>query len=170
MVNFGIIYGMSSFSLGQDLEISRKEAEKYIKEYFEGYPKIKAYLDSCVENATKNGYSLTSFLRRRPIPELKASQFMQREFGKRVAMNAPIQGTAADIMKISMINVRDSLIKNNLKSRILIQVHDELLLEVKKDEKEKACQILKEEMENACKLSVPLTVELNVGDNWYETK
>ena len=170
VVNFGIIYGMSSFSLGQDLEISRKEAEKYIKEYFEGYPKIKAYLDSCVENATKNGYSLTSFLRRRPIPELKASQFMQREFGKRVAMNAPIQGTAADIMKISMINVRDSLIKNNLKSRILIQVHDELLLEVKKDEKEKACQILKEEMENARKLSVPLTVELNVGDNWYETK
>ena len=113
---------------------------------------------------------MTSFLRRRPIPELKASQFMQREFGKRVAMNAPIQGTAADIMKISMINVRDSLIKNNLKSRILIQVHDELLLEVKKDEKEKACQILKEEMENARKLSVPLTVELNVGDNWYETK
>ena len=170
VVNFGIIYGMSSFSLGQDLEISRKEAEKYIKEYFEGYPKIKAYLDGCVESASKNGYSLTSFLRRRPIPELKASQFMQREFGKRVAMNAPIQGTAADIMKISMINVRDSLVKNNLKSRILIQVHDELLLEVKKDEKEAACRILKEEMENACKLSVPLTVELNVGDNWYETK
>ncbi|MCR4929989.1 MAG: DNA polymerase I [Lachnospiraceae bacterium] len=170
VVNFGIIYGMSSFSLGQDLEISRKEAEKYIKEYFEGYPKIKAYLDSCVESASKNGYSLTSFLRRRPIPELKASQFMQREFGKRVAMNAPIQGTAADIMKISMINVRDSLVKNNLKSRILIQVHDELLLEVKKDEKEAACRILKEEMENACRLSVPLTVELNVGDNWYETK
>ncbi len=170
VVNFGIIYGMSSFSLGQDLEISRKEAEKYIKEYFEGYPKIKAYLDGCVESASKNGYSLTSFLRRRPIPELKASQFMQREFGKRVAMNAPIQGTAADIMKISMINVRDSLVKNNLKSRILIQVHDELLLEVKKDEKEAACRILKEEMENACRLSVPLTVELNVGDNWYETK
>ena len=170
VVNFGIIYGMSSFSLGQDLEITRKEAEKYIKEYFEGYPKIKEYLDSCVDSASKNGYSLTSFLRRRPIPELKASQFMQREFGKRVAMNAPIQGTAADIMKISMINVRDSLIKNNLSSRILIQVHDELLLEVKKDEKDKACEILKEEMEKACKLSVPLTVELNVGDNWYETK
>ncbi|MBO4347417.1 MAG: DNA polymerase I [Lachnospiraceae bacterium] len=170
VVNFGIIYGMSSFSLGQDLEITRKEAEKYIKEYFEGYPKIKEYLDDCVESAAKNGYSLTSFLRRRPIPELKASQFMQREFGKRVAMNAPIQGTAADIMKISMINVRDTLIKNNLSSRILIQVHDELLLEVKKDEKDKACEILKEEMEKACRLSVPLTVELNVGDNWYETK
>ena len=126
VVNFGIIYGMSSFSLGQDLEITRKDAEKYIKEYFEGYPGIRKYLDTCVESAKEKGYSLTAFLRRRPIPELKASQFMQREFGKRVAMNAPIQGTAADIMKIAMINVRDALKKNGLSSEILIQVHDEL--------------------------------------------
>lgn len=170
VVNFGIIYGMSSFSLGQDLEITRKDAEKYIKEYFEGYPGIKTYLDSCVESAKEKGYSLTTFLRRRPIPELKASQFMQREFGKRVAMNAPIQGTAADIMKIAMINVRDALKKNGLSSEILIQVHDELLLEIKNDEKDEVVKILQSEMENAYKLSVPLSVDLNTGENWYEAK
>jgi len=170
VVNFGIIYGMSSFSLGQDLEISRKDAEKYIKDYFEGYPLIRKYLDGCVDHAKEKGYSLTAFNRRRPIPELKASQFMQREFGKRVAMNAPIQGTAADIMKIAMINVRDALIRNNLKASILIQVHDELLLEIPKDEKEKAVDILKQEMEKAFDMSVPLLVELNIGDNWYEAK
>ncbi|MBR4412881.1 MAG: DNA polymerase I [Lachnospiraceae bacterium] len=170
VVNFGIIYGMSSFSLGQDLEITRKDAEKYIKEYFEGYPGIRKYLDDCVENAKEKGYSLTAFLRRRPIPELKASQFMQREFGKRVAMNAPIQGTAADIMKIAMINVRDALKKNGLSSEILIQVHDELLLEIKTSEKEEVVKILQTEMENAYKLSVPLSVDLNVGENWYEAK
>lgn len=170
VVNFGIIYGMSAFSLGQDLEISRKDAEKYIKEYFDGYPKIKEYLDNCVESAKNTGYSVTAFSRRRPIPELKSAQFMQREFGRRVAMNAPIQGTAADIMKIAMINVRDALVKEGLESKILIQVHDELLLEVKQSEKEKALEILKNEMENAYKLAVPLSVEMNVGDNWYEAK
>ena len=170
VVNFGIIYGMSSFSLGQDLEITRKDAEKYIKEYFEGYPGIRKYLDTCVESAKEKGYSLTAFLRRRPIPELKASQFMQREFGKRVAMNAPIQGTAADIMKIAMINVRDALKRNGLSSEILIQVHDELLLEIKTSEKEEVVKILQTEMENAYKLSVPLSVDLNVGENWYEAK
>ena len=170
VVNFGIIYGMSSFSLGQDLEITRKDAEKYIKEYFEGYPGIRKYLDTCVESAKEKGYSITAFLRRRPIPELKASQFMQREFGKRVAMNAPIQGTAADIMKIAMINVRDALKKNGLSSEILIQVHDELLLEIKDDEKDEVVKILQTEMENAYKLSVPLSVDLNVGENWYEAK
>ena len=170
VVNFGIIYGMSSFSLGQDLEITRKDAEKYIKEYFEGYPGIRKYLDTCVESAKEKGYSLTAFLRRRPIPELKASQFMQREFGKRVAMNAPIQGTAADIMKIAMINVRDALKKNGFSSEILIQVHDELLLEIKNDEKDEVVKILQTEMENAYKLSVPLSVDLNVGENWYEAK
>ena len=170
VVNFGIIYGMSAFSLGQDLEISRKDAEKYIKEYFDGYPKIKEYLDNCVESAKNTGYSVTAFSRRRPIPELKSAQFMQREFGRRVAMIAPIQGTAADIMKIAMINVRDALVKEGLESKILIQVHDELLLEVKQSEKEKALEILKNEMENAYKLAVPLSVEMNVGDNWYEAK
>lgn len=170
VVNFGIIYGMSSFSLGQDLEISRKEAEKYINDYFLRYPGIKEYLDSCVKSASDLGYSVTAFKRRRPIPELKSSQFMVREFGKRVAMNAPIQGTAADIMKIAMINVRDSLIKHNLKSSILIQVHDELLLEIYEDEKDKASEILKYEMEHAFSSVIPLSVELNTGDNWYEAK
>lgn len=170
VVNFGIIYGMSSFSLGQDLNISKKDADKYIEEYFNQYPSIKAYLDSCVSDAVTNGYSLTSLLRRRPIPELKASMFMQKEFGKRVAMNAPIQGTAADIMKLAMIKVRDALVNNNLKSEILIQVHDELLLEVDKDEKDQVLKILLDNMQNAYSLAVPLTAELETGDNWYEAK
>lgn len=170
VVNFGIIYGMSSFSLGQDLKISKKEADEYIEGYFAKYPGIKKYLDDCVKWAMECGFSVTALKRRRPIPELKAAQFMQKEFGKRVAMNAPVQGTAADIMKLAMINVRDALLSNNLESRILIQVHDELLLEVKADEKDKALNILKEEMEKAYKMCVPLLVDLQTGDNWYEAK
>lgn len=170
VVNFGIIYGISSFSLGQDLNIGKKEADKYIKEYFEIYPKIKEYLDSCVENAEQSGYSVTAFSRRRPIIELKSSQFMQREFGKRVAMNAPIQGTAADIMKIAMIKVRDTLLEKGCKSKILLQVHDELLLEVNNDEIDLVSEILADGMEKAVSLTVPLTVEVMSGDNWYEAK
>lgn len=170
VVNFGIIYGMSSFSLGQDLKISKKEADEYIEGYFSKYPSIKKYLDDCVKWAVECGYSVTAFKRRRPIPELKAAAFMQKEFGKRVAMNAPIQGTAADIMKLAMINVRDALLLNNLESKILIQVHDELLLEVKNDEKEEVLKILKDGMESAYKMCVPLVVDLQTGDNWYEAK
>ncbi len=170
VVNFGIIYGMSSFSLSEDLKITKKEADRYIEEYFAQYPGIKKYLDYCVKNAEDKGYSITALNRRRPIPELKASMYLQKEFGKRVAMNAPVQGTAADIMKLSMIIVRDSLKENNLESRILIQVHDELLLEVKESEKEKALQILKDGMEKAYLMSVPLKVDLQTGVNWYETK
>lgn len=170
VVNFGIIYGMSSFSLGQDLQISKKEADKYIEDYFAKYPGIKFFLDDCIKKASDTGYSVTDMNRRRPIPELKSSQFMQKEFGKRVAMNAPVQGTAADIMKIAMINVRDTLILKGLESRILIQVHDELLLEVKKEETEVVTALLKEEMEKAYKLCVPLLAELQTGDNWYEAK
>ena len=170
VVNFGIIYGMSSFSLGQDLNIGKKEADKYIKEYFEIYPNIKNYLDLCIENADKNGYSVTAFNRRRPITELKSSQFMQKEFGKRVAMNAPIQGTAADIMKMAMIKVRDSLISKGCKSKILLQVHDELLIEVFNDEFDTVKEILMDGMQNAVSLSVPLIVEVMSGDNWYEAK
>lgn len=170
VVNFGIIYGMSSFSLAKDLNVSKKEADKFIEDYFNTYPSIKAYLDSCISNANENGYSVSLYNRRRPIPELKSSIFMQREFGKRVAMNAPIQGTAADIMKIAMIKVRDRLIEEGLESKILIQVHDELLLEVYDFELDKAKLILKEEMENAVNLNVPLSADLQTGADWYEAK
>lgn len=169
-VNFGIVYGISSFGLSQDLSISRKEAEGYIEEYFATYPGIKEFLDHAVKEAKEKGYSLTMFGRRRPIPELLASNFMQRKFGERVAMNAPIQGTAADIMKIAMIHVRDRLLKENCKSKILLQVHDELLLEVETSEVTKVEKILREEMEQAAILKVSLDVDLHMGENWYETK
>ena len=169
-VNFGIVYGISSFGLSQDLSISPKEAKVYIDEYFNTYPGIKAFLDNAVKDAKKNGYSLTMFGRRRPIPELSSSNFMQRSFGERVAMNAPIQGTAADIMKIAMIRVRDRLAEENCKSKVLLQVHDELLLEVEKEEVSKVEEILRREMENAAQLAVSLDVDLHTGDNWYETK
>lgn len=169
-VNFGIVYGISSFGLSQDLSISKKEAEEYINGYFETYPGIKNFLDNCVNDAKNEGYSVTMYGRRRPILELKSSQFMVRKFGERIAMNAPIQGTAADIMKLAMIGVRDALKKEKLNSKILLQVHDELLLEVDKNEEEKVREILTTQMENAAKLSVPLDVDLHVGDNWYDAK
>ena len=169
-VNFGIVYGISSFGLSQDLSISPKEAKVYIDEYFNTYPGIKAFLDKAVADAKKLGYSTTMFGRRRPIPELSSSNFMQRSFGERVAMNAPIQGTAADIMKIAMIRVRDRLAEENCKSKVLLQVHDELLLEVEKEEVSKVEEILRSEMENAANLAVSLDVDLHTGDNWYETK
>ncbi len=169
-VNFGIVYGISSFGLSQDLSISPKEAKVYIDEYFNTYPGIKTFLDKAVADAKKLGYSTTMFGRRRPIPELSSSNFMQRSFGERVDMNAPIQGTAADIMKIAMIRVRDRLAEENCKSRVLLQVHDELLLEVEKEEVSKVENILRTEMENAASLAVSLDVDLHTGDNWYETK
>ena len=169
-VNFGIVYGISSFGLSQDLSISKKEAEDYIKGYFESYPGIKTFLDKCVENAKNNGYSETLYHRRRPILELKSSQFMVRKFGERIAMNAPIQGTAADIMKLAMIGVRDELRRKKCKSKILLQVHDELLLEVYKDEKETVRKILSDKMEQAASLQVPLDVDLHEGESWYDAK
>ena len=169
-VNFGIVYGISSFGLSQDLSISKKEAASYIEEYFRTYPGIKAFLDDCVSKAKEKGYSVTMFGRKRPIPEIKSSNFVQRGFGERVAMNAPIQGTAADIMKIAMIHVRDRLVENNYAARILLQVHDELLLEVPESEQERVCVLLREEMENAVSLAVKLDVDLHCGKNWYETK
>lgn len=167
-VNFGIVYGISSFGLSQDLSISKKEAEQYIQNYFESYPGIKKYLDTSVESAKEKGYSVTMFGRRRPIPEINVSNFMQRQFGERVAMNAPIQGTAADIIKIAMVNVARAIKKNNLESRIVLQIHDELLIEAKKEEVETVTKILKEEMASAAKLHVPLEVEVEVGENWDE--
>ena len=169
-VNFGIVYGISSFGLGQDLNISKKEAEEYINRYFETYPKIKEFLDKLVKDAKELGYSVTEFGRRRPIPELASSNFMQRSFGERVAMNSPIQGTAADIIKIAMINVEKSLEENNMKTRIVLQVHDELLLEAPVDEIEKASAILNEEMVNAVKLSVNMVATVEQGNDWYEAK
>ena len=167
-VNFGIVYGISSFGLSQDLSISRKEAQEYIQKYFETYPKIKEFLDSCVTEAKEKGYARTMFGRIRPMPELKSSNFMQRSFGERVAMNAPIQGTAADIIKIAMIRVDQRLKAEGLKSRLLLQVHDELLLEASTEELDAVEQILSEEMEGAAELSVPLEIDMKQGKNWYE--
>lgn len=167
-VNFGIVYGMSAFGLSQDLSISRKEATEYINQYFETYPKVKEYLDNIVAFAKEKGYVKTLFGRKRPIPELKSSNFMQKSFGERIAMNSPIQGTAADIMKIAMINVDKRLQQENMKSRIVLQVHDELLVEAYKDEVDKVSEILSQEMSNAANLSVNLDVDVNVGDNWLE--
>jgi len=169
-VNFGIIYGISSFGLSQDLSITRKEAAGYIEKYFETYPKIKGFLDGLVAEGKKNGFVTTMFGRRRPIPELKSSNFMQRSFGERVAMNSPIQGTAADIIKIAMIRVNEALKKENLRSRLLLQVHDELLIETHKEEVETVTAILEKEMKQAVNLSVPLEVDMHIGNNWYEAK
>ena len=169
-VNFGIVYGISSFGLSQDLSINRKEAEGYIRAYFEQYPKVKEFLDKTVADAEEDGYVTTMFGRRRPLPEILSSNFMQRSFGKRVAMNAPIQGSAADIMKIAMIRVWEELKKQNLESRILIQVHDELLLEVKEEEVEKVERILVEGMKNAADLLVDMEVDVHCGNDWYDAK
>lgn len=169
-VNFGIVYGISSFGLSQDLSITRKEAGEYIDRYFETYPGVKAYLDGEVAFAKENGYVSTMFGRRRPVPELSSSNFMQRNFGERVAMNSPIQGAAADIMKIAMIRVNRRLKEEQLGSRIVLQVHDELLVETRKEEKEVVKGILKEEMEHAAQLRVPLIADMQEGMNWYEAK
>ena len=167
-VNFGIVYGISSFGLSQDLSISRKEASDYIKQYFETYPTIKTFLDEQVQFGKDNGYVTTLFGRRRPIPELKSSNFMQRSFGERIAMNSPIQGTAADIMKVAMIRVDRRLRNENLNARIVLQVHDELLVEAPESEKDIVANILCEEMTKAVDLRVKMDVDVNVGNNWLE--
>jgi len=167
-VNFGIVYGISSFGLSQDLSISRKEAAEYIEQYFATYPKVKEYLDNLVESAKKEGYITTMYGRRRPIPELSSSNFMQRSFGERVAMNSPIQGTAADIIKIAMIRVWKALKAAGLESKLILQVHDELLIEAKENEVDLVRRILTENMQNAACLKVKLEVDLNTGKNWYE--
>ena len=169
-VNFGIVYGISAFGLSQDLGISKKEADTYIQQYFHTYPKIKAFLNQMVEDAKTKGYSVTMFNRRRPIPELKSSNFMQRSFGERIAMNAPIQGTAADIIKIAMVNVSRALKEKQMKSRLILQVHDELLIETHIDEVEEVREILTKEMSHAVEMSVPLEIDIHTGNNWYEAK
>ena len=167
-VNFGIVYGISSYGLSEDLSISPKEAKKYIEHYFETYPKIKEFLDGTVAKAKKEGCVRTLYQRRRPVPELASSNFMQRAFGERIAMNSPIQGTAADIMKIAMIRVDRKL--RGMKSRILLQVHDELLIETAPEELAAVKQILQEEMTGAANLLVNLEIDVHEGENWYEAK
>ena len=169
-VNFGIVYGISAFGLSQDLNITRKEAQEYIERYFKTYPGIKAYLDGSVAYAKEHGYVKTLYGRIRPIPELASSNFMQRSFGERAAMNSAIQGTAADIIKIAMINVTKRLEKEQLSSRLILQIHDELLIEACTDEAEQIRRILTEEMMGAADLLVPLKIDIEQGKTWYEAK
>ena len=169
-VNFGIVYGISDFGLSEQLNISKKQAKKYIEQYLEKYSGIKKFMEEIVEEAKEKGYVETLFHRRRYIPELNSNNYMVRQFGARAAMNTPIQGTAADIMKIAMINVYNRLRKEKLDAQIILQVHDELIIETKIEEKEIVKTILKEEMENAMKLKVPLKVEVSEAENWYDAK
>lgn len=169
-VNFGIIYGKGSFTLGQDLGITRKEAEDYINAYFARYPKIKGFMDDTIKNGAKNGYVSTLWNRRRAMPELQSGNFIQRAAGERAAMNMPIQGSAADIIKLAMIKVHKALKEGGYKSRLILQVHDELLIETYKEEKEAVAKILKENMEQAAKMAVPLDVDVHEGASWFEAK
>ena len=169
-VNFGIVYGISSFGLSQNLSITRKEAQQYIDSYFRMFPGIKVFLDAQVAAAKKNGYCVTLYGRRRPIPELKNSNYMQRQFGERVAMNAPIQGTGADIMKMAMIRVFEELKRTGAKSRLILQIHDELLIETAEGEEESVRQILSQGMTGAASMAVPLLTDCHSGSNWYEAK
>lgn len=169
-VNFGIVYGISDFSLAQDLKITKKEASEYMSIYFERYPKIKVYLENVVEEAKEKGYVLTILNRRRFIPEIKSSNKIVKALGDRLAMNAPIQGSAADIIKLAMVNVYNKLKEKNLKSELILQVHDELILNVKQNELEEVKNLLVEEMENAVKLSVAIDVDINTGSTWYDAK
>ena len=167
-VNFGIVYGISAFGLAKDIGTSRKEAQEYIDNYFVAYPKMHQFLENLKSEGNEKGYVTTMYGRRRPIPELKSSNFMTRQFGERIAMNSPIQGTAADIIKIAMVNVHDRLLKEGLKSKLLLQVHDELLIETYESEKEQVEKLVSEEMVNAASLSVELEIDMKTGRNWAE--
>lgn len=168
-VNFSIIYGIGEFSLSKDLGVTRKEASRYIKEYLDNYPGVRGYMQRIVEQAREKGFVVTLFNRRRYLPEIRSKNFNIRSFGERIAMNTPIQGSAADIIKIAMVKVYKKLLSEKLKSRLILQVHDELIIETSIDEKERVSQILKESMEKAVELIVPLVVEVKTGRNWYET-
>lgn len=169
-VNFGIVYGISAFGLSRDLRIGKKEAQKYIDDYFLAYPKMKTFLDKLVQEGKEQGKVTTMYGRIRPIPELASGNFMQRQFGERIAMNSPIQGTAADIIKIAMVRVHDRLQSEGMESRLLLQVHDELLIEAKVEELERVKELLREEMQQAAKLAVPLEVDMHTGNTWYDAK
>ena len=169
-VKFGIVYGISDYGLSQDLNISRKEAREYIDKYLHNYQGVKDFMDNIVIKGKEDGYVETLFNRRRYIPELSSKNFNIRSFGERIALNTPIQGSAADIIKIAMVKVYNELENRNLKSRLILQVHDELIIETHKDEKDEVEKLLKEIMENAIELNVPLIVDLKIGDSWYETQ
>lgn len=169
-VNFGIVYGISDFGLGEQLGISRKQAKQYIEEYLDQYSGIKEFMENITKEATEEGYVETLFHRRRYIPELKSNNYMVRQFGSRAAMNTPIQGTAADIMKIAMINVFKEIKNRKLKSKIVLQVHDEMMIESPEEEKEEIKQIMKKCMESAAELKVPLIAEISEAKNWYDCK
>ena len=169
-VNFGIVYGIGAFSLSKDIGVSRKEADRYIKDYLKLYSGIDKYMQQVVEDAKNKGYVTTIFGRRRYLPELASSNHNIRAFGERVARNMPIQGTAADIIKIAMIKVYERLKKENMRSRLILQVHDELIVEAPEDEAEKAARLISEEMQSAAELAVPLTADAGVGKTWYEAK
>ncbi|MBQ8143417.1 MAG: DNA polymerase I, partial [Butyricicoccus sp.] len=169
-VNFSIVYGISDFSLAGDLGISRKEAGEFIRNYLATYPGVARYMEEMKASAHASGYVTTMFARRRDIPELSSSNFNLRSFGERAAMNTPIQGTAADIIKIAMLRVDRRLRQEGLKARLILQVHDELILEAPESETEKVMTLLREEMERAVELRVPLVAEAKSGKSWYETK
>jgi len=169
-VNFGIVYGISDYALGIDLGITRKQAKLYIEGYLEKYSGVKAYMSDIVEKATDEGFVTTLLGRRRYIPELKSTKFLERSFGQRVALNTPIQGTAADIIKIAMVRVNKRLKSEGLKSKLILQVHDELIIEAELNELEAVKKILGEEMENALELKVPLVANIETGSSWYECK
>ena len=169
-VNFGIVYGISDYGLAQQLGITNKKAKEYIKQYLEKYNGVKSFMDNIVEKAKEEGYVETLFHRRRYIPELKSNNYMIRQFGSRAAMNTPIQGTAADIMKIAMINVFKKLQEEKLEAKLVLQIHDELIIECNEDIKQKVKEILQDCMENAAKLSVPLKVETSEANSWYDVK
>jgi len=169
-VNFGIIYGIGAFSLSQDIGVTVSEADKYIKNYLANYPNVAEFMEKTVEGGKQDGYVTTIFGRRRYIPELLSSNKILQAFGKRAAMNAPIQGAAADIIKIAMVKVYKRLKEEKLDARLILQVHDELIVEASLSDKDKAAKILHEEMENAVKLDVPMTADVNEGESWYVAK
>ena len=169
-VIFGIVYGISGFGLGENLEISAKEANKFIEKYYELYPGVKKYMDEIIKEAYERGEVRTLFNRKRTIEELNNKNYMIRQQGERIALNTPIQGTCADIMKKAMVEIYESFKKNNIQSKMLLQVHDELIFDVKKEEKDEVIRIVKDKMENAIKLDVPIKVSSDLGTNWYDTK
>ena len=168
-VNFGIVYGISPFSLSQDIGVTVAEAKEYMDKYFAHYAGVRAYMDAVVEQAREQGFVSTLYGRRRWVPELKSSNFNTRSFGERVALNAPIQGTAADIIKLAMIRVRDRLKAEGLEGRLVLQVHDELIVECPESEAETVCKLVEEEMEGVSALSVPLLAETHAGRSWAES-
>ena len=169
-INFGIVYGIGAYSLSQDIQVSVAEAKAYIEHYLDTYRGVKHYMEHVVEQASKDGYATTMFGRRRELPELASSNRNLRAFGERVALNAPIQGTAADIIKIAMVHVFRRLREEKLDAKLILQVHDELLIEVAQADKKRAAEILRQEMEHAASLRVPLVADVSEGANWYEAK